>query len=104
VMILVAGYDEGPVLYSVDPVGGMVTGEKVFSTGSGGPIALGVLDSTYKDGMTVSEGVNVAVKSLKAARERDMYTGGVSFNIITITKDGLKQFGEDEVKKLIDKN
>lgn len=104
VMILVAGYDDAPALYSVDPLGGMVTGEKVFSTGSGGPIALGVLDSLYKEGMGVAEAVNVAVRALKAARERDMYTGGVSFNIITITKDGLKEYAEDEVKRLIEKN
>lgn len=104
VMILVAGYDEEPALYSIDPIGGMVTGESVFATGSGGPIALGVLDSLFKDGMGVSEGVNVAVRALKAARERDMYTGGVSFNIITITKDGMKEFAPDEVKKLIEKN
>ncbi len=104
VMILVAGYDESPALYSIDPIGGMVTGEKVFSTGSGGPIALGILDSLYKEGMTVSEAVNVAVKALKAARERDMYTGGASFDIISITKDGLKEYPQDEVKRLIENN
>ncbi len=105
VMILVAGYDdEGAGLYSIDPIGGMVTGEKVFSTGSGGPIALGVLDSTYKEGMTAEEGVAVAVKALKAARERDMYTGGVSFNIVTVTKSGMKEFNQDEIRKLIEKN
>ncbi|MFH0962358.1 MAG: proteasome subunit beta [archaeon] len=104
VMILVAGYDEEPALYSIDPIGGMVTGEKVFVTGSGGPIALGVLDSLFKEGMTVSEAANVAVKALKAARERDLYTGGVGFNIITITKDGLRESSQEEVKKLIEKN
>jgi proteasome beta subunit len=105
VMILVAGYDgEGPGLYSIDPIGGMVTGEKVFSTGSGGPIALGILDSNYKEGMGTDDAVAVAVKALKAARERDMYTGGVSFNIVTITKAGLKEFGQDEIRKLIEKN
>lgn len=102
VMLLVGGYDEeGPSLYSVDPVGGVTNGEKIFTTGSGGPIALGVLESQFKSDMGVEEGLKLAIRALKAAKERDLYTGGVGFNVVVIKRDGLEDLSEDKIEKLV---
>lgn len=97
-MMLVGGYDgEGGSIYSVDPVGGSTKGEKIFATGSGQPIAIGVLESHFKEGIDVNEGAKLAVKALKAARERDLYTGGSGFDIAVITAKGGKMLSEKDV-------
>ena len=52
VQLLLGGYDDdGPSVYSIDAIGGVTT-EKFTSTGSGSPVAYGVLESQYKTGLT----------------------------------------------------
>lgn len=101
-LIIVGGYDStGAHLYSVDPLGGLSTGEKFTGSGSGSPIALGVLEADYKENMSVDSGIKLAIKALKAARARDVYTGGNYLDIAVITKDGYKELPRDQIKKLL---
>lgn len=91
VMLILAGYDEsGPSIFSLDPVGGTEEEKRFFSTGSGSPIALGVLEDQFKDGLSVDEGVKLAVRAVKAAIERDIASGGKAIDVAVITKDGIK--------------
>ena len=100
-LIIVGGYDKkGPALYSVDPVGGLSTGEKYTGSGSGSPMALGVLEADYREDITVDDGIKLAIKALKAARSRDVYTGGNRFDIAVIDEDGYRELPRDEVEKL----
>lgn len=100
-MLLVGGHDEdGGTIYSVDPVGGSTKGEKILATGSGQPVAIGVLESHFKEGIDVVEGAKLAVKALKTARERDLYTGGVGFDVAVITAKGGKMLSEKDVEKM----
>ncbi|MFA5406060.1 MAG: archaeal proteasome endopeptidase complex subunit beta [Candidatus Nanoarchaeia archaeon] len=100
VQLLVAGYDEKEFgLYSLDAGGGLLP-DKYVSTGSGSPVAYGVLENTYKDGMTIDEGVKVAVSALSSAINRDVYTGdGVL--VYVIDKKGYHKMDSEVVKKLI---
>ena len=88
--MLIGGYDSKPQLFSLDPLGGLGSGEKFFSTGSGSQIALGVLESGYREGLTEAEAVDLAKKAVSAAKERDLYTGGRKIDIAVIDKNGFR--------------
>lgn len=89
--MVIGGYDSEPRLFSIDPYGGIGRGEKYFATGSGSPLAVGVLESQYKESMTESEAVELAKRALSAAVERDVYTGGKKLTIAVIDKNGYKE-------------
>ncbi len=90
--MLVGGYSEkekrGKV-YAIDFIGFMAEETKFTSLGSGMYYAFGVLEANYKDNMTEEEGVELARKALKAAKERDAGSG-YGMQIVVITKDGFK--------------
>ncbi|MFZ8857097.1 MAG: archaeal proteasome endopeptidase complex subunit beta [Candidatus Caldarchaeales archaeon] len=73
--LLVGGVDDsGPHLFNVDPLGG-VTEEKVISTGSGSPVALGVLEADYREDLSIDEAVELAYKAVAVAIRRDIGSG-----------------------------
>jgi proteasome beta subunit len=91
VQLIIAGYDgKGPSIFSLDAIGAIEEERKFFSTGSGSPIALGVLEDSFKEGMSVSEGAKLAERAIRAAVERDIASGGKGIDIATITKDGIR--------------
>jgi proteasome beta subunit len=90
VQIILAGFDDGPKIFSLDAVGGWEEEKKFFSTGSGSPMALGVLEDSYRENLTVEEGKKIALRAIKAAVERDIASGGKGADVAIITKDGIK--------------
>jgi proteasome beta subunit len=99
IQIIMGGCDEKPRLFSIDMVGG-VTEESKTSTGSGSPIAFGVIDTNFKKGMKIDDLIPIAVKSVWAAMGRDAATGEF-IDVTTITKGGHKKLPKDEIEKLI---
>jgi proteasome beta subunit len=92
VQLIIAGYDsEGPQIFSLDAIGALEKETKFFSTGSGSPMALGVLEDNYKEEMSIEEASKLAVRSISAAVERDIASGGKAIDVVTITKDGIKR-------------
>ena len=88
-MLIVGGIDsQGSHLYNIDPLGG-VTEDKYTSTGSGSPIAFGVLESRFRENMQKDEAVSMAIGAIKAAKERDVYTGGKNIDVAVITDKGI---------------
>lgn len=98
-LLLLAGYDKKPTLYSLDPVGGSDYRDKFYSTGSGSPFAYGVLETQYKDNMTIDEGIELVVKSIKAAIERDIGSGGKNLEVAVIDKNGYREIPKEELKR-----
>jgi len=97
---LLGGLDSsGPHIFALDPLGS-VTEEKCVSTGSGSPVAYGVLENEYKDGMAVKEMVPVVVKAVNSAMKRDSASGD-SFDVATVTSKGYEELSEDEKKKIL---
>jgi len=102
VQLLLGGVDEtGNHVFSVDMAGG-VTEEKYTSTGSGSPVAYGVLEELYSESNSVSENAKVAVKAISAAMKRDCASGERA-DITMITKSGFKRLSKEEVVKLLKK-
>ena len=99
VQLLIGGVDQKPRLFSVDMLGG-VTEEKMTSTGSGSPIALGVLEELYKEGAVIDDNAVLAAKSVSAAMKRDA-ASGESIDLCIVDKRGFSRYPKDEVKKLL---
>ena len=100
--VLVGGVDEtGPHIFNLDPFGSL-TEEKSVSTGSGSPIAYGILEDEYREDMSVAELIPVIVRAVNAAMKRDAASGN-SYNVIVIDKDGYRELGEAEKKHLLPK-
>jgi proteasome beta subunit len=88
---LVAGKDvNGFSLYEADPAGVIKKHDKFIADGSGMIFALPILETRYKKGITVQEGIKIAVEAINQAQLRDSNSGN-GFDVYTITKDGLKK-------------
>ncbi|VVB66057.1 Proteasome subunit beta [Candidatus Gugararchaeum adminiculabundum] len=98
VQLLVGGYDEKPRVFNLDMVGG-VTEEKFVSTGSGSPMAYGLLEDAYEDNTSVKDSIPLALRALSVAMKRDCASGD-GITLFTITKDGVKEYSKDEIATL----
>ena len=90
VELIVAGVDDnGGHIYAAD-MSGAITTEDFTSSGSGSPIAYGVLESVYHKNVTNEEAKEIATKAVAAAMERDPGSGNgidvlVIPNLLTVT-------------------
>jgi proteasome beta subunit len=100
VQILLGGYDSKPKLFSIDMLGG-ITEEKLTSTGSGSPIAYGVIEDLYKDNATIQENLLIAGKAVTSAMKRDA-ASGERVDLVIIDKNGFQRLKKEDVKKIIE--
>jgi proteasome beta subunit len=102
VQLILGGFDDsGGYVFSLDAAGGAIP-DKYTAGGSGSPYVFGVLEDSYKDGMSTDEGIDIAVRAITAATSRDAASGG-NINVAVITKDGFKEVPEDDIKKRVEK-
>jgi len=100
--ILVGGVDDsGPHLYNLDPFGSL-TEEKLTSTGSGSPLAIGVLDDKFREGMSVKQALPIVAHAVNAAMKRDVASGN-NYNIVVIDGHGYRELSDAEKKDLLAK-
>ncbi len=98
--VLVGGIDDtGPHIFDLDPFGSL-TEEKSVSTGSGSPIAYGILEDKYKENMTIEELLPIVMKAVNAAMKRDVASGN-SYNVTVIDNKGYRELNEEEKNKLL---
>ncbi len=98
--VLVGGIDDtGPHIFNLDPLGSL-TEEKSVSTGSGSPIAYGILEDKYKEDMTTEELLPIVMKAVNAAMKRDVASGN-SYNVTVIDKNGYHELTEEEKNRLL---
>jgi len=96
---LLAGFDEDKSIHLYDVLGGYLDEIKDYtgSIGSGMPFALGYLERSWKKDLTIEEGVNLAIESLKSSTQRDEASGN-GIDIFTITKSGIKKVVSQEIQ------
>lgn len=98
--ILIGGYDkEGPALVNIDMFGS-VEEKKYVTTGSGSPVAYGVLEDEYSDDLKVEEAKIIALRAVKAAIVRNIGTGD-GINVAIIDKDGFRLLTKEQKKAII---
>lgn len=101
VQTIIAGIDEGgPSMYSIDWLGS-ITMEKYIATGSGSPIAIGILEDAFSDNITVDKGVPIVIRAVRSALKRDPGSGEGIDVVVISTKDGYHELTEEEVRKII---
>ena len=87
-------------LYSVEPAGSVMKIKDFDANFSSGmPYILGLLERTYKPGISVKEGVELAVEAIKSSSERDTASGH-GIDVFTITKEGVSHISKQKVEKV----
>jgi proteasome beta subunit len=98
--ILVGGVDStGPHVFSLDPLGSLME-EKYVATGSGSPIAYGVLEDKYKEDSTIKDILPIVVRAVDSAMKRDIASGN-NYDVATITKEGFRSLSNEEKKAIL---
>jgi len=98
--VLIGGMDDtGAHVFSLDPFGSL-TEEKCVATGSGSPIAYGILEDRFKEDMSAKEILPVIVKAVDSAMKRDAASGD-SFNVAVIDVKGYRELTKEEKKQLL---
>jgi proteasome beta subunit len=87
--VIIGGVDTKPVIYTLDPLGSLLP-DDFAAAGTGAEIAIGVIESGYKAGMTEKDAKDLAVKSIRSAVSRDAASGD-GVDILVITKKGCKE-------------
>ncbi len=94
---IVGGIDEsGSSLFVLDPLGSVIE-DKFTAVGSGSEIAMGLLETDYKEGITVEEAKGLVRKAIKAASARDIGSGE-GIDMLVITNSGIKEEREPITK------
>lgn len=102
VQLILAGFDEkGPSMFILHPDGSKLEEKKFFATGSGSPMAFGVLEVLFKEGLSVEEAKIIGVKAVKSAIERDIASGGKGIDLAIIDAKGFRMVEQSEVEKII---
>lgn len=98
--ILVGGFDNsGPALFNIDMFGSVE--EKTYvTTGSGSPVAYGLLEEEYRDDLTVEEAKVIALRAVKAAITRNIGTGD-GINVAIIDNNGFRLLSKEQKKAII---
>ncbi len=95
---LLGGYDNvGQHLYELGVDGSVTKFDDFASDGSGSVFAIGVLETLYKKGISVDDGVKLAVKAVNAALQRDLATGN-GIDVVAVTNEGVKTILEKEIE------
>lgn len=98
--ILVGGYDkQGPALFNIDMFGS-VEDKTYVTTGSGSPVAYGLLEEEYRDDLNVEDAKVIALRAVKAAIIRNIGTGD-GINVSIIDKDGFRLLSKEQKKAII---
>ncbi len=96
---LVGGFDdEGPQVFYTDFIGSVLP-DKYVANGSGSPVALGVLEAEYKDDLPKKKAVELAIRAIAAAIERDAASGN-SILVSVIDKDGYQAMDKESILKI----
>jgi proteasome beta subunit len=87
--VILAGVDGTPSIYILDALGSVIP-DKYAVIGSGTEIAIGVVESEFTDGMNEEKAKQLAIKSIKAASQRDAASGD-GIDLMVISKGGIKE-------------
>ncbi len=94
---IVGGVDQsGPKLFVLDPLGSVIE-DKFTAVGSGSEIAMGLLETEFKEGMSVEDAKSMVRKAVKAASARDIGSGE-GIDMLIITSNGIREEQELTVK------
>ncbi|TXT61630.1 MAG: Proteasome subunit beta [Promethearchaeota archaeon] len=84
--------DEGPVVIDIGALGSLLP-EKFVAVGSGQNFSYGVLESRYRDDLTIEEGKDIVKRAVKSSIIRDMASGnGIDIAVIKSSGPAYREF------------
>jgi proteasome beta subunit len=87
---IIGGMDDGkPGLYVLDPIGSVLE-DKFSAVGTGAEIAMGVLESDFREGLSVEEAKPIVLRAIKSALARDISSGD-GVDLLIITAQGIQE-------------
>jgi proteasome beta subunit len=87
---IIGGVDEkGPSIYVLDPLGSLIR-DTYATVGSGAEIAIGVLEDSYRDDLSLDEGKDLIIRAMKSAIARDAASGN-GIDLLIISNDGIQE-------------
>ena len=87
VEVLVGGVDdEGSHLFIMDPLGSLIE-DDYAAVGTGTKLAIAILESGYRQGMSIKEARDLAIRAINQSISRDPVSGD-GIDILTITNNG----------------
>jgi len=102
VQLIIGGWDrEGAHVFSLDAAGGSIP-DKWTTTGSGSPYVFGVLEDHYKDEITATEALDLAIRGLNAATRRDSASGN-GMDLAVIGPRGYQAVAREEIDRRLKK-
>ena len=101
VSFLLGGHDTcGDHLYELGIDGSLTYIKDFCSTGSGSMLAYGVLESSYTEGLSVKDGMELAVKAVNTAINRDLASGD-GIDIFVVNSKGAHKVASKKVEKVL---
>ncbi len=100
VSLLVAGVDDVPRLYEAEPSGAL-TGYKACAIGAGKKEVEEFFEKEYKESMTISQAVGLALKALKKNTELKLEPNNVEIAICPTSTKKFEILQEKEIEKYI---
>lgn len=87
-------------VFQLDPAGGVLEQDKYYATGSGSQVAYGLLEDGYEEDISRERALQLALRSIKSASERDLASGN-GFAVMVINEDGCEILEEDEIEEIL---
>ena len=97
---LIGGYnkDGSTELYTIEPAGTVAKVEDYDANFSSGmPFILGLLERQYKEDITLKQGIDLAIESIKSSTQRDVGSG-YGIDVFTVTSDGIKHVVKQKIE------
>ncbi len=103
VQLLIGGVDRtGAKIYSIDPIGGAIEEIDIVATGSGSPMAYGVLEDNYRKDLNIDEAVELAIRAIYSAMKRDSASGD-GIDVVKITEKEYVELTPEEIDAILGK-
>jgi len=100
VQLIIGGVDAyGPSIYQVEPFGGVVE-ERYVATGSGSPTAVGYLEASIRDELTIEEAIPILIEAINVATQRNTATGN-DIEIAIVDSKGYRELTEKEKEEYL---
>ncbi len=96
---VIGGVDDGAgIVYSIDPTGGYTDHHTFTATGSGSPLAYGLLEDAYTEDIGKSDATKLAIRTITAASSRDVNSGD-GVDVAIVDKKGFRRLSDSEIEK-----
>jgi len=102
VSLLIAGCDEKPKLFEIDPSGAL-TGFNADAIGSGSKQAMELLEKEYEEKMDEDEALTLGLKVIKKVTNQKLSPANIDIGVIRMKNKKFFIVGDKETQKLIDK-